>query len=61
MEATPQVTPDASSGDDDKFSIFSIGSPNSCARIPFMVESKESWSPPTVIERHMASKARSLP
>lgn len=60
MEATPQVTPDASSGYDDKFSIFSIGSPNSCASTPFMVESKESWIPPTVIERHVASKAKSF-
>lgn len=60
MEATPQVTPDASNGYDDRFSIFSIGSPNSGARTPFTVESRESWIPPTVMERHIASKARSF-
>lgn len=60
MEAMPQVTPDASKGYDDRFSIFSIGSPNSGARIPFTVESRESWIPPTVMERHIASKARSF-
>ena len=60
IEATAQVTPDASNGYDDRFSIFSIGSPNSCARTPFTVESKESWIPPTVMERHIASKARSF-
>ena len=60
MEATAQVTPDASKGYDDRFSIFSIGNPNSCARTPFTVESKESWIPPTVMERHIASKARSF-
>ena len=60
IEAMAQVTPDASNGYDDRFSIFSIGSPNSCARTPFTVESRESWIPPTVIERHIASKARSF-
>ena len=60
IEATAQVTPDASNGYDDRFSIFSIGSLNSCARTPFTVDSKESWIPPTVMERHIASKARSF-
>ena len=60
MEATPQVTPDASNGYDDRFSIFSIGSRNSWAKSPFTVESKESWIPPIVMERHMDSKARSF-
>ena len=59
-EAMAQVTPDASNGYDDRLSIFSIARPNSLARTPFTVESKESWIPPTVMDKHIAKSARSF-